>query len=319
MELSSRGPYESAVPRPFPPVKPPALAAQRGQSLPSLVELMRRLLAPDGCPWDRAQNLPSLRRYVLEEASEVVDALGSGSRDELREELGDLLFQVVFVAELARAEGAFGLDDAVAAIVAKLVRRHPHVFDPDHEAAMAASAHDWERIKAGERRRQGKPSGLLSTVPRSLPALARAQRVGEKAARVGFDWPELAGCRQKVTEELAEAEAAVAAGDREGAAEELGDVMFALVNLARHLSVDAEASLRQTVAKFIRRFATVEARAKEQHGGLAKEGSSGGPGLAELEAYWQEAKAAERSGPGGQVGSLPSTREREEEEDGVVG
>jgi tetrapyrrole methylase family protein/MazG family protein/ATP diphosphatase len=270
------------VPRSFAPVKPGPLEAQDGASYPRLVELMRRLLAADGCPWDRAQSYGSLRRYVLEEACEVVDAIDDGDLGALGEELGDLLLQVVFLGELARAEGRFGPDDVVAGIVDKLVRRHPHVFG-ELELATADQVHDnWERIKAREKRGEG----LLDSVPRSLPALVRAQRVGEKAAKVGFDWPAREGARAKVGEELAELDEALAASDARRVTEELGDALFALVSLARHAGVDAEAALRGTVKKFERRFAHVERRVRERHGGFGQDGLP----IDELDRYWEEAK-----------------------------
>src|SRR5262245_45070460 len=183
------------MPRPFAPVVPPPLEQQSGQTFPRLVELMQRLLAPDGCPWDREQSFSTLRRYVLEEACEVIDAIDSGDRRELRAELGDLLLQVVFQAELARSEGSFGPDDVIAGICDKLVRRHPHVFADAKVDSAGEVLQNWERIKAAER--AGKEDrGVLSGVPRSLPALTRAQRVGEKVSRVGFDWPDARGSRQ---------------------------------------------------------------------------------------------------------------------------
>src|SRR5262245_155448 len=225
--------------RPFDPVVAPPLPAQMGSTFPRLVELMQRLLQPDGCPWDREQTLVTLRRYVLEEACEVIDAIDGGDRAELRAELGDLLLQVVFLAELARAEGSFGPDDVVAGICDKLVRRHPHVFAGAEAADANEVLRNWERIKAAERAGKDDP-GVLGRVPRSLPALTRAQRVGEKVARVGFDWPDARGSRAKVTEELGELDAAIDCHDKDRIEAELGDVFFALVNLARHVEVDAE-------------------------------------------------------------------------------
>src|SRR5262249_50291549 len=162
------------------------------QPFPRLVELMQRLLAPDGCPWDREQNFSTLRRYVLEEACEVIDAIDGGDRSELSAELGDLLLQVVFQAELGRAEGSFGPDDVIAAICDKLVRRHPHVFAGAAVDGAEEVLQNWERIKAAERAGK-KDRGVLGGVARNLPALTRAQRVGEKVARVGFDWPDARG------------------------------------------------------------------------------------------------------------------------------
>src|SRR3954469_1739892 len=186
--------FDEDVPRPVPPVE-----LQDGATLTRLVAVMRRLLAPDGCPWDREQSFETLRRYVLEEACEVIDALDKGDRKAIREELGDLLLQVVFQAELGRKEGAFAIDDVVSGIVEKLVHRHPHVFG-DMDAKDADEVlRNWEKIKAVEK----KGRGILGGVPRSLPALTRSQRIGEKVARVGFDWEDEAGSRAKVTEELA--------------------------------------------------------------------------------------------------------------------
>lgn len=277
--------------RPFSPVVAPPLAEQSGATFVRLVELMQRLLAPDGCPWDREQTFASLRRYVLEEACEVIDAIDQGDRGELRGELGDLLLQVVFQAELGRAEGSFGPDDVVKAICDKLVHRHPHVFGDVAVEGSAEVLRNWERIKAQER--AGKKKGVLDGVPHSLPALHRAQRTGEKVARVGFDWPDARGSREKVTEELGELDEALAAGDKAKVEEELGDVLFALVNLARHAGIDAEGALRSTTDKFTRRFAHVEGRVAEVHGGWPAPGETDLT-LAELDRYWDEAKRRER-------------------------
>jgi tetrapyrrole methylase family protein/MazG family protein/ATP diphosphatase len=285
--------------RSFAPVVVPPLPEQRGEAYVRLVEIMQRLLASDGCPWDREQSPATLRKYVLEEACEVIDAIDSGDRESLREELGDLLLQVVFLGELMRKEGAFGPDDIVQAIADKLVRRHPHVFADTKVSGADQVLVNWERIKATEK----KDRGLLDSVPRSMPALTRAQRVGEKVERVGFDWPDARGSRAKVAEELGELDRAVAEGNHGRIEEELGDVFFALVNLARHVEVDAEGALRKTIEKFTRRFAHVEARVKEHHGGwpAAPEGAGfdassapvGKLPLDELDGYWEEAKKKE--------------------------
>lgn len=280
--------FDEDEPRPVPP-----LELQDGATLTRLVGVMRRLLAPDGCPWDREQTFETLRKYALEEACEVIDAIDSGDRGAIREELGDLLLQVVFQAELGRREGAFAIDDVVAGIVEKLVTRHPHVFG-DLDAKTADEVlRNWEKIKAQEK----KDRGILGGVPRSLPALVRAQRIGEKVERVGFDWEDARGSRAKVTEEMGELDKAIAAGDAREIEEELGDVLFALVNLSRHVKVDAEGALRRTIDKFTRRFAHVEKRVHAEHGGW------GGPGgnqpnlpLEVLDRYWEEAKAIEKSG-----------------------
>ncbi len=281
--------FDEHAPRPVPP-----LERQDGATLTRLVGVMRRLLSPEGCPWDREQSFETLRKYVLEEACEVIDAIESGDRKALREELGDLLLQVVFQAELGRKEGAFAIDDIVSGIVDKLVTRHPHVFG-DLDAKTADEVlRNWERIKAKEK----KDRGLLGGVPRSLPALVRAQRIGEKVERVGFDWPDARGSRAKVAEELQELDRAVDSGDAAAIEEEMGDVLLALVNLSRHVKVDAEGALRRTIDKFTRRFAHVEARVKAEHGGWGGPAGSGDDPeklpLEILDRYWEEAKASER-------------------------
>ncbi|MBX3227215.1 MAG: nucleoside triphosphate pyrophosphohydrolase [Labilithrix sp.] len=277
--------FDEDEPRPV-----PALDEQDGATVRRLVGVMRRLLAPDGCPWDREQSLESIRKYILEEACEVIDAIDTKDRSLLKEELGDLLLQVVFCAELARAERAFALDDVVGGIVEKLVSRHPHVFgDLDVETADEVLK-NWEKLKAAEK----KDRGILAGVPRSMPALVRAQRIGEKVQRVGFDWPDARGSRAKVEEELGELDRAIEAGDAAAVEEEMGDVLFALVNLSRHVKVDAEGSLRRTIDKFTKRFDHVEERVKEEHGGWGDHRQN--LPLEVLDAYWEEAKAKGKSG-----------------------
>ncbi len=273
--------FDEKEPREIPP-----LAEQDGTTLRHLVGVMRRLLAPNGCPWDREQTFETLRKYVLEEACEVIDAIDSGDRKALREELGDLLLQVVFQAELARREGAFAIDDVAEGIVAKLVHRHPHVFGDVEVSGANEVLTNWEKLKAKEK---GDRS-ILAGVPRALPALTRAQRIGEKVARVGFDWEDEKGSRAKVHEEFGELEAALERKDADAIEEEMGDCLFALVNLSRHLEVDAEGALRRTIDKFTKRFAHVEARVKENHGGW-----QGKLPLEELDRYWEEAKKAPRA------------------------
>jgi tetrapyrrole methylase family protein/MazG family protein/ATP diphosphatase len=269
--------------RPFDVPAPLPLAEQQGQTFPRLVELMQRLLAPDGCPWDREQDFASLRRYVLEEACEVIDAIDGGDTSELTEELGDLALQVVFLAELGRKANRFGPDDAIRAIIDKLVRRHPHVFADVDVSSSEEVLQNWERIKAEEKRERP----LLDGIPRSLPALYRAQRMSEKVSRVGFDWPDSTGSRDKVSEEVAELDEAIATGDKQKIEHELGDLLFALVNLARHQKIDAETALRSAGERFRARFDHVERRVREAHGGWP---ANGNLPLDELDAYWDEAK-----------------------------
>jgi MazG family protein len=276
--------FDEHLPRPVPP-----LASQDGRTLERLVRVMQRLLAEDGCPWDREQSLETLRKYVLEEACEVIDAIEGGDRAALKEELGDLLLQVVFQAELLRREGRFAIDDVIAGIVEKLVTRHPHVFGDLDVKDADEVLRNWELLKAKEKAGRG----ILAGVPKSLPALTRAQRIGEKVARVGFDWADERGSLAKVHEELGELTAALEAGDARAVEEELGDALFALVNLSRHAKVDAEGALRRTIDKFTRRFGHVEARVKEEHGGFGQPGNATLP-LEVLDGYWEEAKRAER-------------------------
>lgn len=262
-----------------------SIEEQDGSTLARLVGVMRRLLAPDGCPWDREQDFLTLRKYVLEEACEVIDAIDSGDKRALKEELGDLLLQVVFQAELARNEKSFAIDDVVEGIIDKLVRRHPHVFGDTSVSGSDEVLTNWEKIKAKEKAERG----ILSSVPRALPALTRAQRIGEKVARVGFDWENESGSRDKVREELKELDEAIAKKDKRAIEEEMGDVLFALVNLSRHLDVDAESALRGTIDKFTKRFEHVEKRVKEEHGGFA---TTEKLPLSVLDNYWEEAKGA---------------------------
>ena len=271
----------------------PQLQQQEGASYPSLVALMRRLLAPDGCPWDREQSYASLRKYVLEEACEVIDAIDSGRPEALKDELGDLLLQVVFLGELARQDGQFGPDDVVRAIVEKLVRRHPHIFGQVEVSGSAEVLSNWDKIKLTEY----GDRGVLAGLPESFPALARAQSMSDKVSRVGFDWPDARGSRDKVAEELGELDEAVAGGSSERIESELGDVLFALVNFARHHGVNAELALRKTADRFAGRFAHVEARVKEQHGGFPRDAAgkpTRGLALETLDGYWNEAKELEQ-------------------------
>jgi tetrapyrrole methylase family protein/MazG family protein/ATP diphosphatase len=279
------------VAEPFDVPKSIPLSEQRGETFTALIALMQRLLAPDGCPWDREQTPESLRQYVLEEACEVIDAIDANSGEELKEELGDLALQIAFLSELGRTRYGFGPDDALRAICEKLVRRHPHVFAETEVSDSEQVTANWEAIKAQE-----KPRHLLSGIPRSLSGLLRATRQSQRAAQVGFDWPERAGSRAKVSEELAELDQAITSGETAQIQAELGDVLFALVNLARHCNVDAELALRETCDKFERRFRHVESSVKARHGDWprsAKGKPTTGIGLEELDGYWEQAKARE--------------------------
>jgi MazG family protein len=255
-----------------------------GQSLTKLVELMRTLLGPQGCPWDREQTLETLRPYVIEEAHEVVDAIDQGKPEMLREELGDLLLQIVFQAELAASKGWFGVDDVVEAICEKMVRRHPWVFGDEEVADARGVVNSWEAIKAKEKREKG----ALSGVPVALPGLLRAVRVGEKASSVGYDWPDIGGPREKIDEELAELDEAAAKGDRSELEHELGDLLFSLASYARKQGLDPEAALRGTLRRFSSRFRHCELAA-EREGKTLRDYDD-----AALDVLWEQAKAAER-------------------------
>ncbi len=266
--------------------------AQPDLPLPGMQDLLRtiaRLRAPDGCPWDRKQTTASMAPCLLEEAFEAADALRRGDAAGTLEELGDVLVNVAMIAQIDSENGGPTLDAAAAAAAAKLVRRHPHVFG-DQRAASAEIAYTrWEEQKRRDRRAEGSDAGALAGVPIALPALLRAFRLGEKAARTGFDWPDRAGPRAKIDEELAELDAAIASGDGAAIAAELGDVLFSLCNLARHVGSNPEVALAATSDKFQRRFAAIE----REFGHVLT-----GRSLAELDAAWDRAKAAERRGDG---------------------
>jgi MazG family protein len=249
-----------------------------------LVDMMARLRAPDGCPWDREQTPESLRSYVIEEAYEVVDAIERGSPDAVRDELGDLLLQVVFQAQLAHEAGRFDVADVARAIADKLERRHPHVFAHTRVKDADEVSRNWSRIKAEERRAAGKQEGVLDSVPTALPALARAQHVGRRLAEVGFDWSEVRGVLAKLDEERAELAAAIAAGDEAAAGRELGDLLLTLTSLARHLGVEAEVVLRDATGRLVERVERVR--------GLAGGRALGDLAEDERNRLWAEAKAA---------------------------
>ncbi len=259
-------------------------SASPGEKFDRLVSIMARLRAPGGCPWDREQTHESLKKYLLEETYEVLDAIDSGDWDHLAEELGDLMLQPVFHAQVAGEAGRFGIGDALDAINEKLVRRHPHIFGDARADTADEVKIRWDNIKAEEKRSKGAaPAALLDSVPRALPSLAEAQEIGAKVAKVGFDWPRIEQVYAKLDEETAELRQA---RDSAHAEEELGDLLFVAVNLARHLNVNAELALRKANAKFRRRFAHVESSLAAQ--GVALEEA----GLERMEEKWLEAKSA---------------------------
>src|SRR5574341_475819 len=253
-----------------------------------LLSIMERLRGPQGCPWDREQTLKTLRPYVLEETYEVLEAIDAGDPREHCEELGDLLLQIVFQAQLTKEQGSFDFADVAEAISKKLVSRHPHVFGTSEVRDAEAVLRQWAALKREEKKAKGGGESVLEGVPREMPALARADRLTEKASRIGFDWPDAAGARAKLGEEVAELDEAVAAGDRDAVEHELGDLLFAAANLGRKLGVPPEEALRGAVARFISRFAHVERE-------LARRGVPHGEAtLAQMDALWDEAKDLER-------------------------
>jgi len=252
-----------------------------------LLVIMARLRDPErGCPWDREQTWSTIVPHTLEEAHELADAVAEGDPVRIRDELGDVLFQVVFQARIAEEGGHFAFDDVAAAISDKLERRHPHVFGDETTVDPVALRQAWERHKASERAAAGGGTGALDGIARTLPALARSGKLGKRAARVGFDWPDLAGVLAKVREEIAEIESAAQANDPAHLREELGDLLFSLAQVARRLDLDAEDALRDANAKFERRFRHVEAALQAR--GLQPSDVE----LDELEALWADAKRA---------------------------
>jgi ATP diphosphatase len=241
-------------------------------SLADLVEIMRRLRDPvHGCPWDQEQTFETIAPYTIEEAYEVADAIGRGDLTDLKDELGDLQLQVVYHARMAEEAGAFDLDDVMTAICAKMIRRHPHVFE-DRQGP------GWEELKAAERGHREDASALAG-VARSLPALKRAEKIQKRAARVGFDWPSAHGPRGKIDEELSELDRAASEAER---SDEIGDLLFSVVNYARHLGIDPEAALRAAIARFEKRFRHVETQSEAPLSKLT---------IDQLELLWQRAKA----------------------------
>ena len=255
-----------------------------GPRFVELLTMMARLRGEGGCPWDREQTRETLRPFLVEETYEVLDALDADDPAHIREELGDLLFQVVFHAEIARERAEFSMADLLGALITKMTRRHPHVFGDRPVSSAAEALAQWEAIKGAEKH----GASALAGVPRALPALHRAQRVQHKAARVGFDWSDAAGALEKVREELGEVAEALRQRDGTALRDELGDLLFSVVNVARLSSVDPEGALQAAVDRFSRRFASMEEAARDEGRELT------GLSLAELEELWTRAKSLER-------------------------
>jgi XTP/dITP diphosphohydrolase/tetrapyrrole methylase family protein/MazG family protein/ATP diphosphatase len=260
-----------------------------GRAFSELLSVMRRLRGEGGCPWDREQTMESIRAYVIEEAYELVDAITGGGPEEIREECGDLLLQVVFIAQMASEAGVFNASDVVRGLTDKMIRRHPHVFAGSRAESSEEVLENWEQIKAGEKeRKKKKDTSLLSGLPAAMPPLAKAFRIQGKAAHVGFDWPagDLAPLYDKVEEELLELKEAIGEGDPARVEEEFGDLLFAAVNMARHLSVNPDAALGRANSKFAGRFREVERLVAESSRPWSSFTTE------ELDRLWEEAKAA---------------------------
>ena len=254
-----------------------------------LIALMAALRDPQGgCPWDIEQDFSTIAPYTIEEAYEVADAIERGELGELRDELGDLLFQVVFHACMAEEQGIFNFDDVVTAIVEKMIRRHPHVFADEEVADAEAQTLAWEAQKLKERKAKGQHNSLLDGVTLGLPALSRAEKLQKRAARAGFDWPEIAPVFDKIHEEIEEVRVELDGDDHQALHDEMGDLLFACTNLARHAGVDPEQALRSANAKFVRRFQHLEQRLSEQGSSIEQ------ADLGCMDALWDEAKEKEK-------------------------
>jgi len=245
-----------------------------------LVEVMKRLRGKNGCPWDKKQTHESLKPCLLEEAYEVLDAIDRRNDEDLKEELGDLLLQVIFHSEIAMEEGRFSIDDVAHGIVQKIIRRHPHVFSDVNVKDSDDVLKNWEKIKKGE----GKKS-VLEGVPNQLPALLKAKMVQEKSKRVGFDWKNIDGAIGKLYEEVEELKKVIITGEKDGVEDEFGDLLFSLVNVSRFLNIDAEESLRKTINKFMKRFKYIEEKVEKRKDKELKDYT-----LDELDVLWEEAK-----------------------------
>lgn len=263
-------------------------AAALAENFISLLTTVRKLRSPEGCPWDRAQTLQTIKKNLLEECCEVLEAIDADNPAALKEELGDLLLQVLLQSEICREQGQFELGEVIATLQEKLVNRHPHVFGRTSARTPEEALASWHAAKRSEK---GSEPSVIGSIPRYLPALAKAQKVQRRAAEVGFDWPDTAGVVTKIQEELEELRAALARGEKSRVADELGDLLFSVVNLCRHVGVEAEEALQRAVARFVSRFNKLEARLKSA-GREIRHCS-----LAEMDRIWEEIKKAEGGPP----------------------
>jgi tetrapyrrole methylase family protein/MazG family protein len=265
-----------------------------GKLFMGLVRIMERLRSENGCPWDREQTHDSLKPFLIEEAYEVLEAMEANDRERFMEEMGDLLFQIVFHTQIGAEQGEFSMEELLERITEKMIRRHPHVFSDAQVADAQEVLFNWEEIKRREKGEKGEGSAL-DGIPRDLPALLRAHRLQDRASRLGFDWPDVEGAYAKVEEEMTELKSALEEGDRGRMEEELGDLFFSLVNIARFIEVNPEEALRKTISRFIQRFHHIEEGLKQRGRDIEKET------LEEMERLWQEAKGKEKGQEGAKI------------------
>ncbi len=256
-------------------------------TIKELIQLIKKLRSPDGCPWDRKQKKEDIGKYILEEAYEVFDSLAEKNPQALKEELGDLLFQILFLAEISEDAGLFSLGDILEEIIKKMVRRHPHVFGDEKVNSVQEVKENWQQIKRKERNNKNSQHDIFANVPRSLPALKRAQKITSLAATYGFDWCKVSEVLVKLKEELKEFDSALKKRDRNRIGEELGDILFTLVNICRFIEVDAESALSKAINKFLRRFSYITKQLSARGTSLEK------ANLTEMDALWNEAKKKE--------------------------
>jgi len=256
----------------------------------SLIDIIDRLRAPDGCMWDRQQTVQTVSRYLIDEAYEVLEAIGEGTADDLKEELGDLLFQIIFMVKISEEEGLFDLSDVIECISEKMIRRHPHVFGDTAVSSVEEIKSNWETIKKQLEGKKDRNAFLLSGIPISLPSLTLARKITEKASRIGFDWKNTDDVLHKIYEEIDELKTAISCDTPELISDEMGDILFSLVNLSRFLNVDPEAALRSTVNKFKRRFTFIESALKDRGRDILSST------LEEMDDLWNQCKKNEEPG-----------------------
>lgn len=264
-------------------------SSQSEQDFQNLLRIIEKLRSPDGCLWDIQQKKEDVGRYLIEEAYEVIDAIDSGSPKELKEELGDVLFQILFLAKISEENGQFDISDVIKEISRKMIRRHPHVFENKKVKDIGDIKANWEEIKKHEKDIQDKNQSLFSRIPKSLPSLLMAQKITKEASKVGFDWKNIDGVLKKIEEELTEFKTALKLKDKGNLKEEIGDIIFSLVNLSRFAEVSADEALRSSIKKFTERFSYIEEKLKEQGKNLPE------ATLEEMDNLWNEAKKHKRS------------------------